>query len=236
MTVARRLPAATLLAALSAALAFSSPVFAAEDKARTVDFSAEASRPASNDLAVAQLYVEQSGADPSALAQQVNRVVAAALATARGYGDVKVQSAGTSTSPVYGKNGSKIEGWRMRSDLRLETRNVGQMSELIGKLQSSLAIAQVSMQPAPETRRKAADEATTDAIRAFEQRAGLVSSAMGKRYTIRHLNISEGGFRPPQVYARMKASSVMMDSAPAPLEGGESEVSVTINGTIELID
>lgn len=234
----RPLLAVLLAAALhlpaGAALA-TSAANAERDEGRTVEFAVEATRAAPNDQAVATLYVEQSGADAAALASRVNRAIAAALDTARGYTDIKVQSGSTSTWPVYDKNGSKIEAWRMRSEIRLETRNVAALSELIGKLQGSLAVSQLNMQPSAETRRKATDEATVDAIRAFEQRAALISSSLGKRYRLRHINISDSGGRPP-VYARMRAAPVMAEAASAPLEGGESEIGVTINGRIELID
>lgn len=230
---------AVLLAAalhLPAGAALAAPTANADrDDERTVEFAVEASRPAPNDEAVATLYVEQSGADAAALATRVNRAIAAALDTARGHADIKVQSGNTSTWPVYDKNGGKIEAWRMRSEIRLETRNVAALSELIGKLQGSLAVAQLSMQPSAETRRKATDEATVDAIRAFEQRAALISSSLGKRYRLRHINISDSGARPP-IYARMRAAPMMAEAASAPLEGGESEVGVTINGRIELVE
>lgn len=230
---------AVLLAAalhLPAGAALAAPTANTDrDDERTVEFAVEASRPAPNDEAVATLYVEQSGADAAALASRVNRAIAAALDTARSHADIKVQSGNTSTWPVYDKNGGKIEAWRMRSEIRLETRNVAALSELIGKLQGSLAVAQLSMQPSAETRRKATDEATVDAIRAFEQRAALISSSLGKRYRLRHINISDSGARPP-IYARMRAAPMMAEAASAPLEGGESEVGVTINGRIELVE
>ncbi|MBN8440144.1 MAG: SIMPL domain-containing protein [Thauera sp.] len=204
---------------------------------RTVEFSADASRAAPNDLVVAGLYVERSGADPAALAREVNRALAAALDTARAQAGVKTQSAGTSTWPIYGKEGrGRIEGWRMRSELRLEGRDVGVMSDLIGRLQSSLALSHVTMQPAPDTRRRAADEATVDAIRAFEQRAALVAGALGKRFRLHQISIAESG-SPAPIYPRMRAAPAMMaEAAPAPLEGGESQIGVTVSGRIELLD
>ncbi len=205
--------------------------------AQTVEFSAEASRGAPNDLAVAILFAERSGPDAASLAQEVNRSIDAALETARGYGDVKVQSAGAHTWPVYAENGNgRIEGWRMRSEIRLESRDLTAVSTLIGKLQASLALSQVSMHPAPETRSKAADEATIEAIRAFEQRATLIAGALGKRYRLRHMAFADGGFHPPMRALMRAAPAMMAEATPAPLEGGESEVSVSVSGRIELID
>lgn len=219
----------TLTALSTAAASDNTPLL------RTVDLSAEASQPATNDLGIAQLYAEQSGPDAAAVARQVNRSIATALETSRNYADIKVQSAGTSTWPIYAKAGGKIEAWRMRSEIRLESRNSAALSELVGKLQTALAVSQITLQPAPETRRKAADEATVDALRGFEQRATLIATTLGKRYRIHHLNVSESGYRPP-IYAKMRAAPMMAEAAPAPIEGGESEVSVTVSGSIELLD
>lgn len=228
---------ALLASALCALLAAPLPATAEDAAVRTVEFSADASRAAPNDLAVAVLYVERSAADAAALAREVNQAIAAALDTARAHPGVKTQSAGTSTWPVYGKDGrGRIESWRMRADLRLESRDVGAMSALVGKLQSSMALAQIVMQPAPETRRKAADEATVDAIHAFEKRAQLIAGALGRRYRLYQISIAESGVQQP-VFARMRAASAMAaEAAPAPLEGGESQVSVSVSGRVELLD
>ncbi|THF66246.1 DUF541 domain-containing protein [Pseudothauera nasutitermitis] len=205
----------------------------AQPRVTTIDLSAEAARPAENDLAVATAYFEATDASSAAVARQVNRAIAAALDTAKAYGTVKTQSAGTHTWPIYGKNDRKIEGWRMRSEIRLESRDVAALSELLGKLQATLAVSQINMEPAPETRRKAVEEATVEAIRAFEQRAELIAGTFGKTYRIRHLNVGDSGYRPPI----MRMQSVAMaakDSMPAPIEAGESQVGVAISGTIEL--
>ncbi|MDX9884761.1 SIMPL domain-containing protein [Thauera sp.] len=228
------------LALLSAAAVLAAtPLHAAEPiapaQATTVELSAAASQSAPNDLATAVLYVERNGPNPAAVAREVNRDIAAALETARTRTDVKVQSGNTATWPVYAQDGKgRITAWRMRSEIQLESRNLAAMSELVGELQSSLALAQISMQPAPETRRKAVDEATVDALRAFEQRAALIAGALGKKHRIAHLAVGDSGFQPPM--PRMRAAAMSAEVASAPLEGGESEVSVHVSGRIELLD
>lgn len=202
----------------------------------TIDFSTEARLPAPNDLGVATLYAESSGRDAAALANDINKRIGKALELARGFASVKAQSGGVSTWPVYGKEGQgRIESWRMRSEIRIESRDLPALSELIGKLQENLALSHVAMQPAPATRQKAEEEATVIAIRNFEQRAGLIAGTLGKRYRIAHLSIGAQGYQPPMP-VRMKAASTMMAEAAAPLEGGESEVGVSISGRIELLD
>lgn len=200
----------------------------------TVELSAEAGGAAANDLAVAVLYAERSGTSAAAVAREVNRDIAAALELARAQGAVKVQSGNVSTWPVYGKDGQgRITAWRMRSELRLESTDTAAMSELVGKLQQSLALAHITMEPAPETRRKAVADVTVDALRAFETRAQLIADTLGRRYRIAHLAVGDHGLQP---MPRMRAAVMAAEAAPAPLEGGESRVSVHVSGRIELLD
>jgi predicted secreted protein len=208
---------------------------AAAHTVTTIDLNAEAVRAAANDLAVATAYIEVTDSSPAAVSREVNKVIAAALETAKRHDKIRTQSGNTQTWPVYDKNGRQIEGWRMRSELRLESRDVAAISELLGKLQTTMAVSQISMEPAPETRRKARDEATVDAIRAFEERARLVAATLGKSYRIRHLGIGESGFQ-AQPMLRMRAVAMAAEAVPAPLEAGESNISVSVSGTIELDD
>ena len=200
----------------------------------TVELSAEASRVAPNDIAIATAYFEASDADPAKLSRQVNGAIAAALEQIRRYPDVKAKSAGTSTYPVYGKEGRPIEAWRMRSELQLESRDLPDLSELLGKLQASLALSGLVTQPAPDTHKSIADLVATDAIRAFQARAKTIADTLGKAYHIRHLSIGYGG--PPQPIRPMKTMALRAEAAPMPIEAGESEIAVTVNGTIELTD
>ncbi|MDX9707792.1 MAG: SIMPL domain-containing protein, partial [Azospira sp.] len=121
----------------------------------TIDLAAEASRPAANDLARATVFAEAVGSAPGEAAKRVNALVADALATAKGYAPVKTQSAGTHTYPVRAREGNRIESWRMRSEIALESTDIAALSELLGKLQTKLGVSDVSLMPSPQTREKA---------------------------------------------------------------------------------
>jgi len=87
------------------------PAPAAPGSSTSIDLTAEASRPAANDLARATVFAEAAGATPSELAKRVNGLIADGLKTARFYSNVRTQSGATYTYPVYAKGG-KIESWR----------------------------------------------------------------------------------------------------------------------------
>ena len=218
------------------ALIFASGMLAlAANAATTVDLAAEASRPAVNDQIRAVVYSEAQGSNPADLARRVNQEIAAGLHLVRGKPAVSVKSGNQSTYPVYGRD-QKIESWRMRSELILESRDLGAVSELLGELQQRrLALGQVSQMPSPETRRKVEDEATRDAIRAFQERAEVVAGVLGKKWKIKQLSVSQqGGAMPMPIYRSAKV--MMAEAAPAPLEAGETLLTTTVSGQIELLD
>ena len=211
-------------------LLFTLPVFAATT---VIELSSEASLPAVNDIARATVSAEATGATPSELSKQVNGLIAEALKTAKAVSGVKTQSGGTSTYPIYSKGG-KIESWRMRSDLSLESTNIAALSELLGKLQGSLIVSSVVLQPSPETRKKVENAAMLEALGAFKARAKVISEAMGKPYRIKQLTVNTSGRYVEPMVVRAAAKSMMADAAPMPMEAGETQVSATVSGQIEL--
>ena len=200
-----------------------------------VDLAAEASRPAANDMVRASVFSEVSGKNPAELAQRVNADVAEALKLIHTKAGVAVKSGQQSTYPVYGQ-AQKIDGWRMRRELVLESKDQGSVSELLGKLQQMrLAVGDVSLLPSPETRRKVEDEATREAIRAFQSRAAVIAEQLGKSWKIKQLNVQQGDGMPMPMMRATRAAMVA-EAVPAPLEAGESLVTTHVSGQIELAD
>uniref|UniRef100_Q47CB1 Cyclic nucleotide-binding protein n=1 Tax=Dechloromonas aromatica (strain RCB) TaxID=159087 RepID=Q47CB1_DECAR len=201
-----------------------------------VDLSAEASRLAANDMVRASVFSEVSGNNPAELARRVNADIAEALKLIRAKAGVTVKSGNQSTYPVYGP-AQKIDGWRMRSELLIESKDLGAVSELLGKLQQMrLAVGAVNQLPSPETRRQVEDETTREAIRAFQSRAAVVGEQLGKTWKIKQLNIQQGGGMPVPMMRASRGVMLAADAAPAPLEAGESLLTTNISGQIELAD
>jgi len=204
--------------------------------ATTVDLTAEASRPAANDMVRATVFAEASGNNPAELARRVNQEIAEGLKVIKDKPGVSVKSGRQSTFPVYGQN-QKIDGWRIHSELMLESRDVAALSELLGQLQQMrLAVSGINQLPTPETRRKAEDEATREAIANFRQRAAVVAEVLGKTYKIRHLSIQQSGQMPPMPMLRASRTMAAEAPAPIPLEAGESVVTTTVSGQVEVAD
>jgi len=97
-----------------------------------------------------------------------------------------------------------------------------------------LALGGISQQPSSATRKQVEESVGEDAIQAFQARASSVARSFGKAYTIKRLHISQEGQPQPMLRAAPQAMAVR--STPLALEAGESLISVSISGEIELAD
>ena len=201
-----------------------------------VDLQAEVSREVQNDLMNASLYVEASDPSAAKVADQLNRLSAEALRTAGEFRAVRARSGYTQTYPVYDR-ANKLTGWRSRTEIRLESKDVQAMAALIGKLQSTMQLGGVSFTVSPELRRQTENELINDAVAAFRARADIAAKAIGGRsYKIRRIGLNTGGFAPgPRPMAAARAMAPQgAEVAPPTFEAGTSMVQVVANGTVEV--
>lgn len=194
-----------------------------------VSLSAQAEREVPNDLLAAVLAAEAEGADPAKLAREVNQKMQRALDLAKAERAVRARSGAYQTWPVSEKG--RIVRWRVRQELRLESGDFAAATELIGKLQASLALASLALTVSPDARRQAENALTAEAIAAFEERARVVRDAMkAKGYRVKELQVG-GGAQPRPMMAQVR--SMAAEAAPA-VEPGTSRILITVSGTVQL--
>jgi len=201
-----------------------------------VALQAEASRQVQNDQLNATLYVELNDADPAALADALNRRIAEATSAAKQAKGVQVRSGNHRVFPVYAQ-GQVLEGWRGRADIRLESRDFDAASRLIGQLQASMQLGGLSFSVSPEARRGAEIELIREAIAAFKSRAEIARAALGgKRYRLVRINLGNVRHAPIPRLAMARSASAAQGVASPSLEAGVSEIRVTAEGQIEILD
>lgn len=211
------------------------PVYAEDNNPyNRVDFNVEASREVQNDLLVAQMAIDVEDKLPASVAQKLNLALNDALKKSAKYSNVKTTSGNQNTYPIY-TNNSRISGWHGRGELRLESRDFKAAGELIAELQATLQLSNVNFTIAHDTRRKIENDLITEAIHIFQTRAEAVQTAMGaKSYKTVHFSINQGGYLQPYPMREMMRSAAMTDAVATPeFAGGDSRLTVQINGTIE---
>lgn len=210
----------------------------AQDKAEAlfnlVNLTAQAEREVANDTMTAVLAVDNEGTDPAALADGVNRAMREALKVAEGFRNVKSRSLNYQTWPVY-DNKQRITRWRVRQELRLESRDFTQATELIGKLQSTLVVSGLNVGLSPEARKQAENSLIVEALAAFHERAGIVRDAQkAKSYRVKDLQVASGGGIQPRMYAAQRGGVAAASVAAPAVEPGASTIQVNISGTVQL--
>lgn len=204
-----------------------------------VSFDTHASREVANDTAYATLFVEFTDVEPARLSEMVNQVLGAASKKARQITAIQSLSTGYSTYPLYNKN-NKPEGWRARGELRLVSRDFSAMARLIGELQqpqqgASLQLADVRYGVSEEARKKVENELIEEGLRSFRERAALVQKNMSsKGWRLVNVSINTQSAHPPVLFRAAKMAEMSVVASPAAVEGGESSMTVSIQGRIEL--
>lgn len=198
-----------------------------------IHFQAQAGEMVANDRMHAVLNVQDEDGDAAQLADRVNKTMAWALEQSKGKKGIAVRSGSYSTQPVYNK--TTLTGWRAVQQVILEGGDFSQIGKLIGVLQQRLQLNSVGFSIAPETREAVERRLIDQALDSFKRRAEQVRKNIGTPgYRIVELNIQTEG-APIQPMPVMRAEAMSFKSVAAPsFEGGDTEVRVNVQGTIQL--
>jgi predicted secreted protein len=171
--------------------------------------------------------------DPAKLADKINRDMHWALAQAQQVKAVKVSSGSYQTWPITRKE--VTTGWRGQQDLMLESADTEALSRLAGQLQERLQIKSMNFTVSDDKRVAVENRLIDLALNAFKERARIVGDNLkAKGYRIVELNVDTSTQRPPMMYQAKMATASMEASDSVAVEGGESEVRITVHGTVEL--
>jgi predicted secreted protein len=197
----------------------------------TVTVTASATATVNNDRLQAWLHAEAENASASAAASQVNATIAKALATAKEFPSIKVATAGYSTQQVSDK--VKATRWRVMQTLTLEAGDFTTAAALISRLQdeTGLLLSGMGFSLAENTRRKAEDSVMQQAIKTWQMRAQQAAQGLGfSAWKPGHVTVqtADGGRVYPM--ARAMATASPAGGAPVAMEGGTTDVTVTVSG------
>jgi len=187
----------------------------------------------SNDTMHVTLETSGEGKDAAKLARRINADMEWALTTAKAFDKIKASTGSYQTWPIHHK--TEFQGWRAQQTLMLEGTDMEGLSKLTGKLQERLQVKSMNFTVSDARRTAVENRLITAALEAFKERARIVGDNLqATGFRVVELNVNSGGQPPPVVYrARMAASAMEADTAVA-VAGGETDIVVTVNGTIEL--
>jgi predicted secreted protein len=204
--------------------------------AGVLSLSAQASAEVPEDVVTITLFYEQEANDPASLTATLNQRADAALKRAKGTAGVTARSGQFTIFPSTDRDG-RISAWRGRTEIVLESRDFAAASKLAGDIASIMQVGNVQFSLSPEAQRAAEQKLTGDAIASFREQAMSSARAFGySSYTIREVNVSHGMMAPRPVMM-MSARAMSAEAKAAPplsLEGGTSNVTVNVSGSVQM--
>jgi predicted secreted protein len=189
-----------------------------------------------NDRMVATLRAEGEHANAASAASEVNARMAKVLAKAKAVAGVETRSAGYSTWQVWEKG--RPARWKVVQSISLTGGDFAALAALVSRLQDEdgLLVSGIAFSVAPDTRRRAEEALMREAIRAWQQRASTAADALG--YASWHagrLSVSTGDAGiVPRTEMMMRAQAAPAGGAPIAIEGGTTELTVTVSGDAQL--
>ena len=227
------------LSSLILASALTTPAFAQQNEQlnyNLVNIQAEAARKVSNDEMHAVLYIEKSNKQPAELAVQITQLMNQAMASAKKYPQVKVETGSQTTYPIYDNDSRKLKEWRGRAEIQIESTDFKAASQLVSELQQNFQTQSINFSVSDAQRKKVENELMVEASKNFQQRALTLSQAWNKSgYNLVNLNLNTNNSYPQPIM--MRASMAKFSDAEAAdaqdVAAGESKITVNANGTIQ---
>ena len=227
------------LSSLILASALTTPAFAQQNEQlnyNLVNIQAEAARKVSNDEMHAVLYIEKSNKQPAELAVQITQLMNQAMASAKKYPQVKVETGSQTTYPIYDNDSRKLKEWRGRAEIQIESTDFKAASQLVSELQQNFQTQSINFSVSDAQRKKVENELMVEASKNFQQRAQTLSQAWNKSgYNLVNLNLNTNNAYPQPIM--MRASMAKFSGAEAAdaqdVAAGESKITVNANGTIQ---
>ena len=201
-----------------------------------ISFQTEVKEEIANDEVRASLYKKLQATDAKTLATQLNTAVNKALNIAKRYPSVTVSTGQQSTYPRYDKN-EKIIGWTGQANIDIKSTDFAATSQLIADLQETLVMNNLNFGVSDTKKDALEQKLMTSASRAFQLQAKNLTRAWDARsYRVVTVNLNTNNNNYPRPMYNMKMAAEAMDSSvPSQnFESGNSTISVTAGGTIEL--
>ncbi|MBY0468882.1 MAG: SIMPL domain-containing protein [Burkholderiaceae bacterium] len=202
-----------------------------------VALTASASVEVTRDLMAVTLSATREGTDASTVQSALKQALDAALLEARGAarpGQIDVRTGNFSMNPRYSPKGL-LNGWQGTAELVIEGRDLTGIGQLAGRIQS-MTIARVAQGLSREQREKAETGVTAQAIARYRAQATEVTKQFGyASYTVREVSVNsneQGGPEPMMMRAKVFAAAA---DAPLPVEAGQTSVTVTVSGTVQML-
>ena len=195
------------------------------------------------DLLVGSMRIQIEAKDAKKVQQDINQAMTKAVALAKAYPSLKVETGQYYVHPDYryirkddGNNEQILDKWRGSQTLTIQSEVAEDVLTVTGKIQDmGFMMNSLQYQLSPKKYEETRDALMEKTVAALKARAERVAKALGKSSVdIVEINVDAAPMYPQPIYARgakMEMMAMSADAAmPAPVaEAGQTDVSMTIN-------
>lgn len=189
------------------------------------------------DLLVANLRIEKTGADAKSVQNDINTIMKGAADKAKAVAGVKVSTGGyyvyEETPPPTKEMPKPKKSWRASQTLEIKGSDAEDILKLTGDLQEmGLLMGGLNYTLSPEKADAAKDDLMEAALAKLKTRAERAAKAMGKSSTeLVEVNVEANDviMQPRPMYAMAMAKGASADMAAPTAEPGETEVVLTVS-------
>lgn len=201
-----------------------------------ISFTSEVKSEIANDEVQATMSKKVQAKDAKKLAVELNTAMNSAMQVAKKYPSVTVTTGQNSTYPSYNDNG-KINGWNGQASINIKSTDLESTSQLIAELQEDLVLGNLSFAVSEAKQDEIEKQMLADASKQFQQQAQTLTTAWGaSSYRVINVQLNTGSNYYAPVMARGYAMSASAEAVPnQDFESGNSTITVSANGTIELV-
>jgi predicted secreted protein len=189
-----------------------------------------------NDTMMVSLYALEEGSKSVELADRVNQKINWALEKLKQYKNIKVETESYATNPVYNKN--QIIAWRVQQSIKLESKDMPLMTQVLAELQQQLKLSGLSFDVSRDKREQQTQLLIDQALTAYKLRATQIAKKLQHdTYKIVNMDVSTSENASQYKYRAVSAMRADAEMAPpvAPeIANGEQTLTVRVSGTIEL--
>ncbi|MFC0820867.1 SIMPL domain-containing protein [Moraxella marmotae] len=208
------------------------------DEYNRISFSSEVKSEIANDEMRATMSKTAQAATAAAIAKELNSSINAAMQIAKRYPEVSVSTGRQSTYPRYANGSNKIVGFTGSVSVEIKSNNFEKASQLIADLQSIMVMENIGFSVSEQLRESEEKRLQLEAIKRFGDEAATISQAFGSS-SYKIVNVSLGGnhnhYYRPMAAMSMKVADASSAIESQSLEAGNTTLTYTANGTIELV-
>lgn len=222
---------------LATGLVGSASAFAGETDHNLINFEVSVQQEVANNQATASLNKTLSAKTPKELANKLNPIINQAIAITKKYPSVQVATGSQHAYPEYSKG--KIIGVTGSASLTLKSQDTDALSDLLAELQNILVLESLDFSVSDDLQQATTAKLREQATQKFQQEAQTLAKlwhAGSYRLINAQMNTSGQNFYRAKHYAyEAMAVAQAADASRQTLEAGNSTITYTINGTIQLV-